>query len=477
MGFFNDDAFYLIGARSLLQGGFRELNAPGAPPLLNYLPGYPALLALWGGVFGPSFLAAQLLSAALTLAGVSLLWTCFAAELPPAAALAAAAVVGCNTLTVSLSGTVLSDLPYFAMTPLFFLAARAAWSRSGAAAWAGLGALAGAAFLIRPTGAALGLALVLCLAREKRWRAAAWAAAGAALVAGPWLLRNLLAGGAALSHAAELAAPWQGPAALGAFGARLARNAAYYGPELFWRTLFRWPAEGAAARWLITALGLTALAAGLRAWGLQGWRKVLSVYLLAYAALHLGLHLQSGRYVFTALPMAAPLLFLGVHALGQRWGLGSKAAAAAGFLSLALSLAPVAHVVRTSLRGSTPVNTPPARTLAWIRDRTAASDVFAAELDGRLYLLTGRRTVRLRKLTEPRAFAAWLRRTGVGYVLVAPASEVMTTLSKTTAHDPMPLDRLEALLADRGLYPRVFADAAEGTEIRRVQGPARPARP
>ncbi|MDD5656346.1 MAG: glycosyltransferase family 39 protein [Elusimicrobia bacterium] len=207
VGFFNDDAFYLIGARSLLRGGFRELNAPGAPPLVHYLPGYPALLAPWLWLFGDSFRAAQLLSVLLSVGGLALTWLCFSAELPAGVAWAAVAAAGFNPLTASVSGAVLSDLPYFALTPLVFLAARAAWDGRRPAVWAGLGALCGAAFLVRPTGAAFALALVLCLLWERRWRDAFWAAAGAAAVAAPWLLRNWLAGGPPLSHGSELAAP------------------------------------------------------------------------------------------------------------------------------------------------------------------------------------------------------------------------------------------------------------------------------
>ncbi|MCX5794478.1 MAG: glycosyltransferase family 39 protein [Elusimicrobia bacterium] len=467
VGFFNDDAFYLLGARSLLSGGFRELSAPGAPPMTIYMPGYPLVLAQWSWLAGSSPLAAQLLSVALTTAAMGLMWACFASELPPAAAFAAVAVTAFNPLTASISGTVLSDIPFLVMTLLVFLAARPIWEKGSDRAWAGLGAMTGAAFLIRPTGAALTLALVLSLLGERRWGRAAWAAAGAALVAAPWLGRNALIGGSALPYAAQLAAPWSASSAFSDFLIRLARNAGFYGPELFGRTWFRWPAAPGlqALRWATVLLGLAALAVGLREWGGRGWRKLLSVYLLLYAALHLGLHLQSGRYIFTALPMAAPLFFLGLSAVDRRLRMRDRLVLGAAALSLALSLAPVANVVRTSLWRHTPLNTPPLKTLAWIQGATSPADVFAADLDGRWFLLTGRQTVRLRKLYEPGAFAAWLKAARVDYVLTEPNEHFMTTASGGTTHDPMPLDRLRDLLSGGR---RVFADAEERTEIYRV---------
>jgi hypothetical protein len=469
VGFFNDDAFYLIGARSLLSGGFRELNAPGSPPLVNYLPGYPLLLAQWSWLVGPSTLSAQLLSVGLSVASVGLMWRLLAAELEPAVAFAAVAVTGFNTLTVSMSGTVLSDIPFFLMTLLVFIAARSTWGRQSPASWAGLGALAGCAFLVRPTGAVFGLALVLCLLGERRWVAAAWAAAGAAAVPAPWLWRNYLVSGRLLSHASELAAPWGTGGALRALWERLARNVPYYGTELFWRAWFRWPlwSGGRVLERLTVTAGLIATGMGLRAWGLKGWRKFLTVYGLLYVALHLELHLQSDRYILTFFPMAAPLFFLGLSVFERRSGF-RKIVLGAAALSLALSVAPVVNVVRTSLWRHTPVNTPPLETLAWIRSHTSPTDVFAAELDGRLYLLSERRTVRLRKLYEPEVFGAWLRGAGVDYVLVAPTDYFMTTVSGGTSHDPMDLGRLKALLAYGPGYQRVFSAQGEGTEIFQV---------
>jgi 4-amino-4-deoxy-L-arabinose transferase-like glycosyltransferase len=467
VGFFNDDAFYLIGARSLMSGGFRELSAPGAPPMTLYMPGYPFLLAQWGWLAGVSPLAAQLLSVVLTLAGVGLMWACFAPELPVAAAFAAAAVVAFNPLTVSLSGTVLSDVPYLAMTLLGFLAARAAWKERAAPAWLGLGLLGGAAFLIRPTGAALVLALLAALAWERRWSQAACCAAGAALVSLPWLARNFVVSGMTFPYFAQLAAPWDSGSAVSDLLGRLARNLSFYGPELFWRTLFRWPGWSL-LKWATVFLSLAAVAVGLREWGSRGWRKLLPLYLLVYAALHLQLHLQSHRYIFTALPMVAPLLFLGLDSWDRRLGLKGRLVLGAAALSLALSLGPVANIVRTSLWRSTPVNTPPRKTAAWIEGSAGARDVVAADLDGRWHLLTGRRTVRLRKLYEPGLFGAWLQAAGVDLVLLEPTGGFMTTASGKTSHDPMPLDRLRALLGDGRRYERVFADAGEGTEVYRV---------
>lgn len=60
VGFFNDDAYYLIGAKSLLSGRYAEIHSPGAPPLVNYLPGWPLLLAPVLLLTGGSLAAAQL---------------------------------------------------------------------------------------------------------------------------------------------------------------------------------------------------------------------------------------------------------------------------------------------------------------------------------------------------------------------------------------------------------------------------------
>jgi hypothetical protein len=463
VGFFNDDAFYIIGARSLLQGRYVELNAPGHPPLDNYPPGYPILLAQLAWLAGESLLAAQLLSVALTMACVWLLRLCFAAELPAIVVSAAAAAAALNPLTVSISGVVLSDIPLLAVTLLVLLAARRRWSEKTSWFWARLGALAGYACLVRTSGAALLAALVLCLLLEKRWRAALAAGFSGGAIFGAYLLRNQLVMGRSEARLVKVLAGWK--------DLRLWDNASFYLHEIFGRALFRWPAGPgqSSLNGLTLILCLTALAAGLRAWGLKGWRKLVPAYLLGYAGVHLLWPQQGGRYMVSILPLVCVLLFLGLDWADRRWKLGGKAVWSALALSLVLSAAPVWSVVSASLWGRTPLTTPPQRTVAWIKQATDIGDVLATEADGRLYLLTGRRTVHLRNIHEPEAFFRWLLDHHVSYVVSFPTDYIMMTPAKNLESDPLPLETLNGLLADESRYEPVFGDEAERAAVYRVR--------
>ena len=73
VGYYGDDAYYIIGARSLLQGSFSFLNRPEAPSILQYWPGYPLLLAPWIALFPGSLHALQWSSLFFTLGSLLLL--------------------------------------------------------------------------------------------------------------------------------------------------------------------------------------------------------------------------------------------------------------------------------------------------------------------------------------------------------------------------------------------------------------------
>jgi hypothetical protein len=454
VGFFNDDAFYLIGARSLLGGSFLELSHPAAPPLIQYLPGWPLLLTPAAALGG--FLPARLTAAAAMLAAAGAAAWCFADDLDEDGRLMLAAVCALNPLALSLSGAVLADAPFTLALLLVLGAARRLWERADASVWFALGAAGGASFLIRPVGLAVPAALAGALAWEGRRREALCVLGGAAAAALPWLARNHALRGHALLYFSEFAAPLRPDGGAG----RPLANAAHYLGDLYARTLARWPsASGAsAAAALASCVGLALGAAGLRRTGLGGGRRagVLAAALLG--ATLLVWEKRSGRYLLPLVPFAAAWGLTGLRAFGGGPGLR----AAAVLLALASYLPPGAAIARASRRPSRPPALGPERTWAWVAANTPRDAVFGAELDGRLYLRTGRRAVTPPR--DPAALGAWAARSGVGYILAEGTGEVMATASGRGAHDPLPTGALAVAAAAAG-FQAVFADPAEGTVV------------
>ena len=225
LGFFNDDAFYIIGARSLLHGRYAELNAPGAPPLVNYLPGFSILLTPVAAIARGTLWPFQAASIALTLAAVA----CFfpvSEALCPDAPLAAAALAALTPLTVSMSGTVLSDVPMLAGVMAALAWARRIWDSKDMRRWLPLALLVGFCALLRPTGAALALAFTLALAFELRAREALLFYFCACLFAVPFLFRNFVLTGHGLTYFLELSRPYEGASRWAVLRMNLFSNAA-----------------------------------------------------------------------------------------------------------------------------------------------------------------------------------------------------------------------------------------------------------
>ena len=51
LGYENDDALYVLAARALAEGSYRFGTLPGAPSIIQFPPGLPALLAPFAFVF------------------------------------------------------------------------------------------------------------------------------------------------------------------------------------------------------------------------------------------------------------------------------------------------------------------------------------------------------------------------------------------------------------------------------------------
>lgn len=459
VGFFNDDAFYLIGARSLLEGGFREMNNPARPPLIQYLPGWPMLLTPAAAL--GSLTAARLTAAAAMLLSAAAAAWWFEDDLDEEGRLMLAAVCLLNPLALSLSGAVLADAPFTLAMLTLLAAAKRLWSRTDASVWFALGAGAGASFLLRPVGLALPAALVGALAWEGRRREAALVVGGALCCVVPWLTRNLFAGGHALLYFRELAAPWES----GGTSGRPMANAAYYLNELYARTLLRWPpASGAfVAGCLASAAGLALAVRGLARGGLADGRRAAALAVALLAGVLLVWEKRSGRYLLPLIPFAAGWALAGLGELSRRPGLAALRRAAV-LLALASYAAPGLRIAGASLSPTASPSLGPERTWAWIRANTPPDAVFGSELDGRLFLRTGRRTLTLPRSGEAGQLGPWAARAGVGYILVEKTGDVMATASGRGAHDATPEAERLASARAAGLE-RLFEDLGEGTSI------------
>ncbi|MBI5882698.1 MAG: hypothetical protein HZB91_06290, partial [Elusimicrobia bacterium] len=191
VGVFNDDAFFILLAKSLRKGAFA---LPDGTPVTDPLPGFSALLMLPAWAVEPRWHLLQLLVVACGLLAVFLTWRLALRFLSRPWALSAALLTGLNPVLVGLGGIVIPDIPYLALSLALFLGVGAIRTASP---WWNLPVLvsgAGLACLMRPQGALLTLGLgVAVWVRLGRVQSLAFMGGALAPLA-VWLCRNLLAG-------------------------------------------------------------------------------------------------------------------------------------------------------------------------------------------------------------------------------------------------------------------------------------------
>ncbi len=472
VGYFNDDAFYLIGAKSLLMGRYANLQLPGSPPLIQYYPGYPLLLAAVLWAVGPNDTALKLVSLLMTWGAMFLIHRLWEEEPSPAVRFGALFLAGISPLTAALSGTVVAEVPYLLWTALVLSLARKGWEKTGVLWWVGVGALAGAGGLLRPNGIVLPLALAAGLALERRWRAAAAALLSGLAPAGAFLLRNQLSSGLGTTYFGELAAPFDQGGGVFALGRLMGLNAIFYSRELLARAFFRWPAalgqQGPEFFTMVLAGG--ALLAGLRRSRMDGWRKLPWLHFALYLGVVLAWFKQSDRYLLPLLPFAAILLLRGVEAFAQLlWPYsGSRAVIAVLACATCLSAVSLRLIVRASLFEHTAANSPPFKVFSWIIQRTRPTDVLAADMSGRLFIFTGRRAARLPRLRDASALADWAQAAEVSHILTLGGDAAMRTVTEDPRHDPVAQDALAEALSHSPRFEKVFEDAQESSAVFRL---------
>ncbi len=299
----NDDALYLLLARSLADGQFRDLHLAGSPPHALYPPGYPALLLLLRAIGGEKldlFLATNIglsvASLALTFDLVRRRWSV------PVAFLVLVPLVVNNTL-VRYAGSLISEPPYL------FLSTLALWLLSRGAVGPRLLALGTAvivaAGLTRSVGVVLLAAVVGWLLLERRPRAAIVVAAVGGLFIGGWLLRTFLLPDEFRTIGRSYAEDLERMVDLGGdfYLAKRFRIGVYYATVFLPESLpIPGVGEGTAALTWWGALLAALVPVGLIAWWRRGW-SLGAAYVVGYVLLLAMWRMSSPRFLAVILPL------------------------------------------------------------------------------------------------------------------------------------------------------------------------------
>jgi hypothetical protein len=314
-----DDARYILLARALRDAAYHDLFTVGLPGHSLYPPGYPALLAVWGALFGEGFQTYIALNVLLSGAALWILFLALRKLVSTDLAALCIVALAANSLLIVRAGTVRSEIPF-----VFFLAVFA-WAVAGdrisgrhllVAAFAAL-----AAGLTRSLGAALPLALMAHLLLERRYRALVTFGCVALLTVGAWQLWTFSAASdasASTNYVTAAVSGWEDPPEAGLFGTivdRFRRNGTRYShvlPGQMFPTLPGTPIDN--------AIGLLLWVGGLLAGGwflMRRWRP--AVLTIAIIAPVLGVWpYWHGRFLEPFLPLIVPCVVLGGGILAGR---------------------------------------------------------------------------------------------------------------------------------------------------------------
>ncbi|MEK7390491.1 MAG: glycosyltransferase family 39 protein [Elusimicrobiota bacterium] len=454
VGYFNDDAFYMIGARSLLLGRYAQLQAPGWPALTTYLPGWPMLLSPIVALAGGRLEVLQAYAVVLHVAALGLFASMIDREDGPQVADLTLAALLASPLIASTAGTLLSDGPMMLCAAAAVAAVSRCWGRRDAGIWISIGVLGGLAALIRPNGLALAAAIALLLVRERRGKETALLAGTTLAIFALWLWRCALVSGLAWNYWSEMSS------SIRAAGLSAAGNAGYYARDIFFRALWRLPGLGPGGEGLVAFLGT-----GLCVSGLLRARTTAGRCAALFAALFLAPLIfwpkLAGRYAIPILPIALWGACRGLALIHRR------AAILIVGLGAVLSAVATAGVVKASRDPIQGANAPPSRAAAHLRASSSAGSVLAAEYDGRWHILSGIAGVHVPyDVRTPESFAAFLREARVRLVLVEDTSSALRPLGG--AYAVPQADDLRELVKSLPGARVEWSDAQERVEIWRV---------
>ena len=313
-----DDARYLLLARSMRAGTYRDLMWPGAPWHHLYPPGYPALLAVWVAIGGERFDWLVTLQIALSMAVLTLAYDAARRVYGRRLSLLALCVVSVSPWFVEWSGQVASE-GALAVCLTLALWASVALPR-GRRQTALIVACAVAAPLMRTAGMALPVSVGLWWASERRFRDCAWLTVVAAPILGllvAWTIGDPtpVAGS---SYVGDIAmAGRQGPSLVVVLATRIVGNFRYYLTRAFPVLLSAPTVQGTL---IDNVLIVAVIGVGMTAGLLRGWVRfrLAALLVLATVALLALWPYQNTRFMIPVLCPLTVILLDGLRGLAPR---------------------------------------------------------------------------------------------------------------------------------------------------------------
>lgn len=441
----NDDATYMLLARSVRAGGYNSIHLVGAPVHTKYPPVFPALLAGISVIAGESIDAFAAMNIALSAAALALIFATARRLLPPVVALGALAVGATNPFVQGNSGTVLSEPAFLALIALtvWTLSRLPRTTRNVAIACA----FATLAALTRTVGGTLIIAVTVLLMLERRWRAVAiyGGLIGLVVIGVSLWLRARAMPELAADYITDAVTPGgqRGFGPLAIVGGRVLDNALQYPGALLW--VLSVPAIGGTILdnlfWLVVAA--LAVPAGL----LLFWRtwRIVPLFALTYGALLLVWPWALGRFLIPLIPFVAAALLAGIHVLVNRW---SPRAASVAVMAVVATIS-LTGVSRAAAKVATRSQCERERAMLspscfnpdqlgffaaarYIGEQTPPSTIVLSVNEGTFFYLSNRRLVPTDSITAlPAAAAAeFLKREKISYTVVSRVSFEALPLSE-----------------------------------------------
>ncbi len=476
----HDDGIYAVTGRSLgATGEYRIISLPGEPFQRKYPVVFPAMLAaVWriAGDFPGNII--WLKSVSLLAGAVFLCLAYGLLRTVGASGWVAALIIGAVLpATGALTNIVMSELAYGAISMgALWLLERAVRENPSPGLGLAAGLLAGLACQTRTVGLALVLAMILVMARQRKWRVLVSGMVGVGLTVGVCRL-------------------WLGPAS----EVPLAYEVNYCGwflhtiHDLGWRFVVVVPLKNLILCALV--VGRTALpemydfsrsapkqfavvVAAVLIWStfIPGWirrrHEAWAIYLAFYFAVLLVWPFPLGpRFLVPVLP----LILLAIWEGFQRARPSARMVRVTG--TIAGMVVVVAAIASGYVRLTNVQVKPSLHRYEWIRGNTAPGDVIACVLDPKCYLYTGRKAVSIVTIADvapfygplgkfqirPEKLAEMVRTSNAAYVMVEPypPGEFLSDLAREA------VGKLQ--LDSPGQLEEVWHDDSEEATIYRVR--------